>query len=397
MLYLFWYFRRDYSSLVKASDENDQNKANEKKTSVMPTARRHIFLIRHGQYDTAAKNDSDRLLTALGKKQAELVGQRLKDLKFNYTKMIRSTMTRARETSDIIHKFFPDLPVENCDLLREGFPVQPEPPGKSWSVPDERYLKDGSRIEAAFRKHFHRADANQTADSYEIIVCHANVIRYFICSYCGWENKKSRFSSEPTKGDFRIILSAGGLLFEELEIDVVLTRKENKDPNSKHEEYEGLLKICMQHGSKKLGENNFNWSRNCTYEYEISTFLSPFAHNLAVYWTDDDFLVIQTRYLESPLIKESKVEELRKFRLIPIEVIDVLEPALNVPFLKQILKAIKKKSNDVCSYVSAATAVPEANDVLSLLTCIPLTEGKKIEIDFEELAAEAEAAGQSSQ
>ncbi|CAL1285073.1 unnamed protein product [Larinioides sclopetarius] len=173
--------KREYSNLVKVSDENDLNKANVKKTTIMPTARRHIFLIRHGQYDTTAKDDSDRRLTALGKKQAELVGQRLKDLKFNYTKMIRSTMTRAMETSDIIHKFFPDLPVESCDLLREGFPVQPDPPAKNWSISDERYLKDGSRIEAAFRKHFHRADVNQTADSYEIIVCHANVIRYFVC------------------------------------------------------------------------------------------------------------------------------------------------------------------------------------------------------------------------
>ncbi|GIX72776.1 hypothetical protein CDAR_72241 [Caerostris darwini] len=173
---------RDYSSVVKpTTDENDQNKINEKKSKEIPTARRHIFLIRHGQYDIAARNDSDRRLTAIGKKQADLVGQRLKDLKFNYSKIIRSTMTRAKETSDHIHNYFPNLPVDNCDLLREGFPIQPEPPSKGWSFPDEQYIKDGSRIEAAFRKYFHRADVNQTSDSYEIIVCHANVIRYFIC------------------------------------------------------------------------------------------------------------------------------------------------------------------------------------------------------------------------
>ena len=37
------------------------------------------------------------------------------------------------------------------------------------------------RIEAAFRKYFHRAESSQKEDSYEIIVCHANVIRYFVC------------------------------------------------------------------------------------------------------------------------------------------------------------------------------------------------------------------------
>lgn len=37
------------------------------------------------------------------------------------------------------------------------------------------------RIEAAFRKYFHRAEPEQDKDSYEIIVCHSNVIRYFVC------------------------------------------------------------------------------------------------------------------------------------------------------------------------------------------------------------------------
>ena len=43
--------------------------------------------------------------------------------------------------------------------------------------------QDGARIEAAFRKYFHRAEPQQEKDSYEIIVCHANVIRYFIVIY----------------------------------------------------------------------------------------------------------------------------------------------------------------------------------------------------------------------
>ncbi|CAL1285072.1 unnamed protein product [Larinioides sclopetarius] len=229
------------------------------------------------------------------------------------------------------------------------------------------------------------------------------VLSPLLDSYCGWENKKSRFSSEPAKGDFRIILSAGGLLFEELEINLELEEKVNEDLKKGQDkgakpskEYEGRLKIAMQHGSKKLGDNNFKWSRDCSYEYAISTALSPLRHNFSVYWTNDDFLVIQARNLENPLLIASDVEDLLKFRLIPTEVIDVLEPALNVPFLKQILTAIKKKSNEVCSYVNAATETSDAKDVLSLLTCIPLKEGKK-EFDFAKLKLDAEeAAGQSS-
>jgi serine/threonine-protein phosphatase PGAM5 len=45
----------------------------------------------------------------------------------------------------------------------------------------EEFIVDGTRIEAAYRKYFHRAPAKQTTDSYELIICHANVIRYFVC------------------------------------------------------------------------------------------------------------------------------------------------------------------------------------------------------------------------
>lgn len=41
-------------------------------------------------------------------------------------------MTRAMETSDIILKYFPDLPTDSDDMLREGSPIPPEPPSGSW-------------------------------------------------------------------------------------------------------------------------------------------------------------------------------------------------------------------------------------------------------------------------
>ena len=45
----------------------------------------------------------------------------------------------------------------------------------------QQFYQDGARIEAAFRKYFHRADPEQKGDSVEVIICHANVIRYFVC------------------------------------------------------------------------------------------------------------------------------------------------------------------------------------------------------------------------
>jgi hypothetical protein len=47
----------------------------------------------------------------------------------------------------------------------------------------QQFFQDGARIEAAFRKYFHRADCEQKCDTVEILVCHANVIRYFVCRW----------------------------------------------------------------------------------------------------------------------------------------------------------------------------------------------------------------------
>ena len=67
-----------------------------------------------------------------GIEQAEFTGQRLAKLDFPYTKIIHSTMTRARQTADIIHKSLPNLPMTESDLLQEGAPYPPEPPLRRW-------------------------------------------------------------------------------------------------------------------------------------------------------------------------------------------------------------------------------------------------------------------------
>ncbi|NP_001291139.1 phosphoglycerate mutase family member 5 [Esox lucius] len=164
-----------------------------------PKATRHIFLIRHSQYNLNGTMDKERILTPLGREQAEYTGQRLAALGLKYDVMVHSTMTRATETANIISKHLPDVEKVSCDLLREGSPVEPVP-SISWK-PDCAYHEDGARIEAAFRRYIHRADAKQTEDSYEIIVCHANVIRYFVC----------RALQFPPEGWLRLGLNNGSI------------------------------------------------------------------------------------------------------------------------------------------------------------------------------------------
>ncbi|XP_076587876.1 serine/threonine-protein phosphatase PGAM5, mitochondrial isoform X2 [Chaetodon auriga] len=147
-----------------------------------PKATRNILLIRHSQYNLSGNSDKERILTPLGREQAELTGKRLAALGLKYDVLIHSSMARATETAHIISKHLPGPGVEllSCDLLREGAPIEPVPPVTHWK-PDAVYHEDGARIEAAFRRYIHRADPKQKEDSYEIIVCHANVIRYFVC------------------------------------------------------------------------------------------------------------------------------------------------------------------------------------------------------------------------
>lgn len=44
----------------------DENKYNEELVLAKPTAVRHLFLIRHGQYNLKGKSDNERRLTELG-------------------------------------------------------------------------------------------------------------------------------------------------------------------------------------------------------------------------------------------------------------------------------------------------------------------------------------------
>lgn len=116
----------------KKPTEVEENEFNEKLVAVKPTAVRHLFLIRHGQYNLEGKNDLERYLTELGRKQAAFTGDRLKTMNLPWDKIIRSTMTRAQETGKIISTKLPNVPIENCSLIEEGAPIQPEPAIGHW-------------------------------------------------------------------------------------------------------------------------------------------------------------------------------------------------------------------------------------------------------------------------
>lgn len=192
---------------------------------------RHIILVRHGQYDETDREDEKRILTPLGREQAELTGKRLAEMikgidqQFGPcgVKTIRvSNLARAKETADIIARELPDSVVkaDPDPLLNEGRPCHTVPSGRVGPSTIKKTDVGHERIEEAFNKYFLRADApklpskelnpdenendieisdpsegNAENDEikdedelephpqheFEIIVCHANVIRYFMC------------------------------------------------------------------------------------------------------------------------------------------------------------------------------------------------------------------------
>ncbi|MFH4974613.1 hypothetical protein AB6A40_001322 [Gnathostoma spinigerum] len=173
-----WDMRDPYFLIDRAKYEvASESEKKEMLEKAKPKATRNIILIRHGQYNL---DSSKHELTPLGREQALKVGERLSNSGIVFSRLVMSTMTRAMETATLILDKLPELPSSSDSILEEGAPYPPEPPVGHWK-PKHNFYAQGSRIEAAFRKYIHRASPKQKEDSFEIIVCHANVIRYFVC------------------------------------------------------------------------------------------------------------------------------------------------------------------------------------------------------------------------
>lgn len=150
---------------------------------------RHLLLLRHAQYDLGGRGDAERVLTPLGLQQAQLLAERLRDIgdategfyaKFVLDKLVTSGMTRALQTADIVAPLLPIASRTCVPDLNEGRPCLPEP-APSHARHYDNKASDSERIERAFRLICARPPPTQTTDTYEVVVCHANVIRYFVC------------------------------------------------------------------------------------------------------------------------------------------------------------------------------------------------------------------------
>lgn len=144
---------------------------------------RTVYLIRHGQYDHDDPRDPDvgKGLVPLGVAQAKLIASRLKGLPVTMSTLQSSTMTRARETALVIGEEFPDLELQTSKLIRECLP-----PNRRIDimerVPAEALEACTQQLEEAFKLIF---APSPDADRNDIVVCHGNVIRYFVTRVLG--------------------------------------------------------------------------------------------------------------------------------------------------------------------------------------------------------------------
>lgn len=140
---------------------------------------RTIYLIRHGDYAPQKDDipDSEMVLTPLGIAQVRMVSERLKSMNIKFNSLISSTMTRAIQTAEVINNDFPELLLEQSDRIRECTPPLRRKDYMA-GIDTSNSEECVQNLEWAFQKYFIPTPDEQNRN--DIIVCHGNVIRYFV-------------------------------------------------------------------------------------------------------------------------------------------------------------------------------------------------------------------------
>ncbi len=140
---------------------------------------RTIYLVRHGYYDWDNDEDPDvgKALVSLGRQQARLIAARLDALPITFTSLQASAMTRARQTAEIMAPHFPALElrilrdIRECTMTTRRHDIMDRlEPGEAAACEEQ--------LEEAWQRIFIPAGGDH--DEHDIVVCHGNVIRWFV-------------------------------------------------------------------------------------------------------------------------------------------------------------------------------------------------------------------------
>jgi serine/threonine-protein phosphatase PGAM5 len=142
----------------------------------------YVYLIRHGLYDRddAADDRTGNGLNALGHEQARLMGERLAGLPVKINSLVSSNYTRARETAADMAAVLETAVIEDS-LLHECLPKTERADLMKDATPGE--IADcESNLASAWQKYMR---PTPEYDSHDVLVCHGNVIRWFVAKAIG--------------------------------------------------------------------------------------------------------------------------------------------------------------------------------------------------------------------
>lgn len=145
----------------------------------------YLYLVRHGEAENERGVDPATAngLTPLGREQARLAGARLASLSRRPQALVTSSYLRARQTADEIAPQLGLAPV--VDTLIHECAAFSERTDSTRIRSPERAARCDSNLTAAWRRYF---TASPDSDRRDVLVCHANVIRWFVARVLNGES-----------------------------------------------------------------------------------------------------------------------------------------------------------------------------------------------------------------
>ena len=148
----------------------------------------YLYLVRHGEYaHDNNDNEDERVnngLVALGHEQARLVGERLALLPVKFDRLVSSELLRAKQTADDIGRILHMTPVRDS-LLNECAPTSDDSARMADETHAELSACDSARARA-WRRYF---VPTPERDTYDLLVCHAHVIRWTLMKALGADTR----------------------------------------------------------------------------------------------------------------------------------------------------------------------------------------------------------------
>lgn len=153
-----------------------------------PAAKERILvLMRHGHHSTDPSADPAKgpPLTALGRDQAALAAARLRASPYAFDAVVASPMLRSQETANAIIAGHKGARLVTSSDLTECTP--PLPPAQPSTIKDAADLKAcADQFDRVYSTYFR---SGQAAERAQVLVAHANVIRYLLTRALGMDTR----------------------------------------------------------------------------------------------------------------------------------------------------------------------------------------------------------------